>query len=68
VLEGPVKVRRKLRRKCKFCGKLLSIWNDNMYCWAHTMKGWQKEMDAKRDLDHEKRVKITKARKAKENK
>jgi len=66
VYDGPIRKRRKTTYKCKYCGKLLSIYNDNIYCWAHTMKGWQKEVDEKRDMDHKKRVAITNARKRKE--
>jgi len=47
-LEGvPKKNVRKKIRKCKFCSKVLSMYNDNKYCFAHSRKGWKLEEEEK---------------------
>lgn len=65
-IEDPIgekrKTPRKKIRKCKVCGKLLSIYNENKYCFAHTMKGYElekRESDAKKFVsyrNHQKRM------------
>ena len=38
-------------RTCKICGKALSIYNENKYCFAHMREGQEKE-DADQDREY----------------
>ena len=40
---------RKRQRKCKICGKVLSMYNENKYCFVHVMKGFEKELGTIKD-------------------
>ena len=44
-VEGvPKKYVRKKIRKCKYCFKVLSKYNENEYCFAHIQLGWKVEL------------------------
>jgi len=40
--ETPTRRRKKL---CKVCGKTLSIYNENKYCFVHIMRGYELEKE-----------------------
>ena len=64
--EGTPKVARKKIRKCKACEKKLSMYNDNDYCFVHTLKGFkleQAEIERKKFVAHQKHLKKMKERK-----
>ena len=47
-------------RRCKVCNTLLSRYNDNKYCFAHMLKGYeleQRESDAKKFVSYKKHQK-----------
>lgn len=57
---------RKRKKTCGICGKVLSIYNDNKYCFVHTMKGFEKEAkerDAKKFASYRKHLKKMKKKK-----
>jgi len=63
-IEDPIgekrKTPRKKVRKCKVCGKLLSMYNDNKYCFVHMLKGYeleQQESDARKFVSYRKHQK-----------
>ena len=60
------KTPRKTTKKCKVCGKALSMYNSNKYCFVHIMRGYELERDIadnKKYFSYQKHIKKMKERK-----
>ena len=60
VPDGPVKpTPRKKVKRCRYCQKQLSQYNENEFCFAHTVKGFQMLVK----IEEEKKLNTYKAQK-----
>jgi len=63
-------VRKKIRR-CRACGKKLSQYNENKYCFVHVITGWKLELaqaEQKKFDSYQKHLKKMKAEKKRKKK